>query len=81
MAWRHPLERKRDVERARALYLEYRNITRVAREMGLPRSTVSDYINHPDSGELYRTRPRQYAICPKCGGKMSYGASHCSRHR
>lgn len=81
MAYRHPQDRQRDVERAQQLRAEGLNVSGVALAMGIGRSTASDLLNYPDQGELYKKRRRSFAICPGCGGKMSHGATRCRKCR
>lgn len=81
MAYRPPYERMEDVERAWQMREQGMTISSIANALGLARTTVSNYINHPETGKLYRKRLRQWQMCPRCGGRMSYGAKQCKKCR
>lgn len=80
MSYRPPRDRARDVERAQELRKLLPTVTAVAREMGLPRSTVSMFLRFPNRGDEYKQRVerggRQFKVC-FCGRRKSYGASQC----
>lgn len=79
MAWRPPEARLADVQEAHRLKAEGMKMDEIANYMGVGRSTISNYLNSPNTGDLYKRRKRQWSICSKCGGRMSYGASQCKK--
>lgn len=81
MAFRPAEDREADVTRAKEMRAKGMTIAAIANHMGLARTTVSNYLNHPETGQLYRHRKRQWKLCPGCGRRMSYGASRCMKCR
>ena len=82
MAWRSPEERAKDAVQAKKYRKAGLTLHQISALMGFAPNTISDMINYPEKGELYRHQRKRNVnrytkVCPKCGGKMSHDSTQC----